>query len=136
MRHDRDFVVTLDAQADMVDIAALDAGRRATAAPQFSVDVHQIDQRRTGTQLEQPDARLVQLRRAAEHVAIETPHGRDIAHAQHHVVELAKPERNRHDGAPRSERSQVMLNDCRRAYLYNYQVVEEAALLLPKAQRP
>src|SRR6185437_4366752 len=126
MRRDRGFVVTLDAQADMVDIAAFNPGRRAAVAAQFSVDVHQVDQRRPCAQLEQPDARLIQLRRAAEHVAIETPRGRDIAHAQHHVVELAKPERNRHDGAPRSERSQVMLNDCRRAYLYNYQVGEEA----------
>jgi len=29
-----------------------------------------------------------------------------------------------------------MLNDCRPAYLYNCRVVEEAAMLLPKAQRP
>jgi hypothetical protein len=29
-----------------------------------------------------------------------------------------------------------MLNDCRRAYLYNRPVVEEAAQPLPKAQRP
>jgi hypothetical protein len=34
------------------------------------------------------------------------------------------------------ERNRGMLNDCRRAYLYNRQVVEEAVLLLPKAQRP
>ena len=83
------FVERLDAQAEVVEVAAFPAGRGAAGAAEGAVDRHEVDQRAPGAQLDQADVVLAPLDRAAEDVAIEGEHRRDVADAQDDVVDLA-----------------------------------------------
>jgi len=82
-------VERLDAQAEVGEIAAFLASRRAAGAAERAVDRHEVDQRASGAQLDQADVVLAPLDRAAEDVAIEGDHRRDVADAQDEVVDLA-----------------------------------------------
>ena len=86
---DGGFVERLDAQAEVVEVAAFPAGRGAAGAAERAVDRHEVDQRAPGTQLDQADVVLAPLDRAAEDVAIEGEHRRGVADAQDDVVDLA-----------------------------------------------
>src|SRR5690242_10588380 len=67
----RALVERRDAQAEMIDIARLAAGRRAALAAELAVERDQVDERRPGAQLQEAELLLPFLEGAAEHVAIE-----------------------------------------------------------------
>ena len=87
MRAQRRLVDPVDAQREVVEVAALAAGGRTAHAPEFAFDVDEIDQRASGAELDQPELLLPLLDRAAEHVAIEADHPVHVAHAQHEMVD-------------------------------------------------
>src|SRR5580765_3131873 len=82
----------LDAQAQMIQIATLDARRLSTGAAEFPGDGHEVDERAAGAQLVETDLHLVLLRRAAEHIDVEAQHALELHHPQHHMIDLADAE--------------------------------------------
>ena len=82
-------VVRVDAQAEVIEVASFLAGCSAPRATERAVDRHEVDQRASGAQLDQADVVLESLDHAAEHLAIEREHRRDVADAQDQVVNLA-----------------------------------------------
>src|SRR5690606_14352057 len=66
-RDDLPGIERLDAQAQVVEIAALAARRRTAQAPELAVRGDQVDERAAGAHLVQPRAFLDLLERAAEH---------------------------------------------------------------------
>jgi hypothetical protein len=71
---DRGVVERFDAEAEVIEVAALRAGRRTAGAAEHAVDRHQVDQRPTGTQLHQADRVLPAFHGAAENAGIERDH--------------------------------------------------------------
>src|SRR6185369_3166521 len=86
---DRRFVEGLDAEADVVQVAAFRPRRRAAGAPELAVDGHEVDQRAAGAQLHEADLVLAPLDRAAQPLAIETQDAREVGDAQDDVVDFA-----------------------------------------------
>src|SRR6185312_7342048 len=67
----RALVERRDAQAEMIDVARLAAGRRAAHAAEPAVERDEVDERGPGAQLQEAELLLPFLEGAAEHVAIE-----------------------------------------------------------------
>lgn len=87
MRPDSPRVEVLDAQAQVIHVAASRARRRAAHPAELAVYRDQIDQRGPATQLIQADGLLRSLQGAADDVLIEGHHGGVILRADHDVVD-------------------------------------------------
>jgi hypothetical protein len=64
-------------------------GGPAAEAPERARHVDQVDQRRPGAQLHEPERVDAALLAAAEHAAVETDRALDVGNAQHHVIYAA-----------------------------------------------
>jgi len=92
MARDRIPVEGVDAQAEMLHVAALGARRGTPAAADLTGNVDEIDQGRTGSELRQADAFLPALEAAADHLAVEAFDPFNVADAQDDMVEAANGE--------------------------------------------
>ena len=87
--------MTFARQRDMVDIAA-PGHFRAGPLPLRQVNVHQVDQVRTGSKLAHRILRQVVVDGAADHLGVETGGLVHVAHQKDDVVEPLQPERRAH----------------------------------------
>jgi hypothetical protein len=71
----------------MIDIPPLLPGGRATARPQRTVQAHQVDHRRTGTQMDKPQMLTPPDNLATEHGPVETNAPLQVTHPEHHVID-------------------------------------------------
>jgi hypothetical protein len=88
VRSNGGFVERLDAQAEVVEIAPLDAGSRATGAPELAIDGHEINERAAGAKLQEADLVLPALDRASQRAAVEGQHPVQVDHAQDKVIDV------------------------------------------------
>ena len=87
MRAQRRFVIGPYAEADVIDIAPLGAGRGAAGTAELARHVHEIDERAAGAQLIEAEFLLPTLDLAAEYVAVEAKRRVEVGHSQNYVVD-------------------------------------------------
>src|SRR5690606_28882361 len=91
---DRRLVEGLDAQADMVDVAALFAGAGATAPAQRAIQADQVDHRGAGTQVQHAQVRPLAFDPAAQHPGVEAPAALQVGNPEHDMIEALDDEGN------------------------------------------
>lgn len=87
VRDDRICVPGIDLQAEVVHVRRISCRCRRIQLAQVSVDVHQVNQRLTCTQLVQTDAGLFLFNAAAEYIAVKGKRGFQPAHPNHHMID-------------------------------------------------
>ena len=92
MAADGRFVERLDAQAKVIQIAALRAGGCSASFAQPAVNGNQIDDRTAGTKLYQADSVLAFFHRATQGVAVKAEHGLEVDNTQDKMVDFADAE--------------------------------------------
>src|SRR3954467_12505325 len=93
VRQDRRLVPVVDAEADMVDVAPLLAGRGAAHAAELAVDRHQGDERSADAQLVEADRLLMLFEDRAEHIAPEGSDRLEVDDAVDHMIDVANGDR-------------------------------------------
>ena len=84
----RCFIEWLNAQAEVIDIAPLDTRCAATLTAEFALKVDQIDHRRPGAQMHQPQ-RFVEFDHfGPEHLTVEIDAALQIRDAQDDVINV------------------------------------------------
>lgn len=89
MGADRGLVPRIDAQAEVIHVAAVRGRGAAAVAPEDAVDRHEVDQGAAGAQLHEADRVLAALDGAAEDAAVESEHRLEVEDAQHEMVDVA-----------------------------------------------
>ena len=68
------FIEWLNPKAEVIDVSALLAGRRASSTSKFSVYRDEVNERASSTKLNQTNRVLTSLDGASEHLAVEAKH--------------------------------------------------------------
>jgi hypothetical protein len=83
------FVERIYPKAKVIQIAALNAWRRATSSPQCAPDRHKVNQGSASPQLDETYRILSALERASKHITVKVKHSVQIDYAQYQVINFA-----------------------------------------------
>ena len=87
MASDRLAVESFECQRKMIDVRSSPRRFIATGSTEWRVDSDQVDKRRTRPKLNKPDLVDPALDHTADDIFIERDRSRQIAHAEHEMVE-------------------------------------------------
>ena len=96
-------VERLDPQTEVVQVAPFLARRGTTDTPEPSIDGHQVNERTSGSELNQADLILAPFDRAAKGIAVEVHHFLQVNDAEHEVIDVEETE---HDHAQSNRMAQ------------------------------